>query len=156
MKKRIMYGLLSESQKQKVNTELVSKEVWDGVSSEVEYILKQEDRNAPYSLEDVENLYFTFKEARDDGMIPNDMNQEDYDPIMKEVFEYWKVSRWLIEKLNTFCEPVIQDYNIWGRCTTGQSIAIDGVIYQIAEDLWNEGYYFNDSNYDFTFYEEVK
>ena len=42
--------------------------------------------------------------------------------------EWWKVSNWLIEKLEEEGEPVIRDFNIWGRTCSGQAILLDGVI----------------------------
>ena len=64
---------------------------------------------------------------------PYEEETEDY----REVFEYWFISSYLAEKLREHDEIVtdyLGVYNVWHRCTTGQSIAIDCVI----EDIYNE------------------
>ncbi|MFR2889527.1 MAG: hypothetical protein ACLTDM_15160 [Clostridium butyricum] len=53
----------------------------------------------------------------------------------KEVYEWWSVDSWLCEKLEEKGEIVIPHMNLWGRCTTGQAILLDGVISRICEDL---------------------
>ena len=60
------------------------------------------------------------------------------DPV--EVYEWWAVSSWLADKLRARGEIVI-DYGcptVWGRQTTGQAILLDGVIREIAVELWPE------------------
>ena len=52
----------------------------------------------------------------------------------KEIFEYWICSPWLISKLSERNEAVIEHEQIWCRCTTGQSISIDGVIREIVKE----------------------
>ena len=54
-----------------------------------------------------------------------------------EVFEYWIVTNWLARKLieHNECVTEIDNINVWSRTTTGQSIAIDGVILEIATTL---------------------
>lgn len=52
----------------------------------------------------------------------------------QEVSEYWIVSPWLIQKLCERHEVVIMSEQIWGRCTTGQSIMIDDVIQDIVKE----------------------
>lgn len=59
------------------------------------------------------------------------------EPDYREVFEHWIVSGWLGDKLKDQGE-VVEEYlglTIWGRCTTGQSISMDGVMCQIARNL---------------------
>lgn len=62
--------------------------------------------------------------------------------LCQEIYEYWFVSTWLAEKLKAYGEAVIDhdalDMLVWGRCTTGQSIALDYVIQEIAFDLWGD------------------
>jgi len=55
----------------------------------------------------------------------------------KEVFEWWVVSSWLLEKLKEQGEPILDnDFGEWwGRCTTGQAISLDYVISKIAFDM---------------------
>ena len=55
-----------------------------------------------------------------------------------EVYEHWIVSDWLGRKLKARGE-IIQDFagfTLWGRCTTGQAIYLDGVIEEITAELW--------------------
>lgn len=54
-----------------------------------------------------------------------------------EVLEYWAVDEWLANKLRDRGEAVSElgGYNIWGRQTSGQAIAIDYVIESIAKDI---------------------
>ena len=56
------------------------------------------------------------------------------DESMKEIYEYWLVDDYLLSKLKEHNEPVLEidGLNIWGRCTTGQAIALDEVIRDIA------------------------
>jgi len=55
-----------------------------------------------------------------------------------EVYEHWAVSKWLAEKLAEKGEVIELDFYgvcLWGRGTTGQAIAIDYVIEEIAKDI---------------------
>lgn len=65
----------------------------------------------------------------------HDIETDDYRP---EVFEHWVVSTWLADRLRAHGETVIDDLMglgpIWGRTTTGQSIALDGVICDIYDE----------------------
>ena len=59
-------------------------------------------------------------------------------PHTREAYEHWIVSGWLASKLEEQGEMVNRDICgliVWGRCTTGQVIYMDGVIHQIARDL---------------------
>ena len=60
------------------------------------------------------------------------------EPHRNEAYEHWIVSNWLAGKLESAGEIVCRDFlglTVWGRCTTGQSIAIDGVICDIYDAL---------------------
>lgn len=52
-----------------------------------------------------------------------------------EVYEWWKVSGWLCEKLKDMGEVVIPHMQLWGRGVTGQSISLDYTISKICEDM---------------------
>lgn len=67
---------------------------------------------------------------------------EDYD-----VYEHWIVDSYFSRELEA-CGELISEFGgmtIWGRCTTGQSISIDGVVRQIVREkdadhwIWSEG-----------------
>lgn len=64
-----------------------------------------------------------------------DLNNVEADS--SEVYEHWIVSSWLGEKLaeKGECVHEWQSLTIWGRCTTGQAIAMDGVICRIYDEL---------------------
>lgn len=54
-----------------------------------------------------------------------------------EVYEHWIVTNWLAERLKEKGEITgeVCGLTIWGRCTTGQSISMDGVIQRIYTEL---------------------
>lgn len=51
-----------------------------------------------------------------------------------EALEYWVVSSWLAKKLAEKGESIAEvcGLTVWGRCTSGQAISIDGIISEIA------------------------
>lgn len=59
------------------------------------------------------------------------------EPYSADPLEHWIVSSWFAGKLAERGEIVgeLFDFRIWGRCTSGQGIAQDGVIRRIAEDM---------------------
>ena len=63
----------------------------------------------------------------------------------KEIFEWYLVSDWFIDKLREKNEPVIDnDYGeYWGRCCTGQSIYLDHVIQELAYEYSYDERLFN-------------
>lgn len=71
----------------------------------------------------------------------------DLDPEQDEVYEHWLVDSYFAKELEEHGELVFGFCNliVWGRCTTGQSISLDGVIRQIVAELdenhwvWREG-----------------
>ena len=60
---------------------------------------------------------------------------EELETEPQEIYEYWLVSGYLIEKLKEQGECVIECENIWCRGTTGQAILLDGVISRICSDM---------------------
>lgn len=54
-----------------------------------------------------------------------------------DIFEWWLVSGWLAEHLKDKGEPILDnDYGVWwGRTTTGQAIAGDSVMIELAAEL---------------------
>jgi hypothetical protein len=60
------------------------------------------------------------------------------EPYDREVFEHWAVTGWLADKLIAHGEKVDKNFAglcIWARTTTGQAIAQDCVIKNIARGL---------------------
>ena len=66
----------------------------------------------------------------------------DIDPEEQDVYEHWLVDRYFGAQLAERGELVFEFCNmtVWGRCTTGQSISLDGVIrsmvHELDEDHW--------------------
>jgi len=118
---------LKESEFQSKCGEFVAYKVFCCVSQEVQHILQSPTDNlgndAPFNWDDIENLYEQY--GTDEG--------DHYDSEIKEIFEWWKCDSWLIEKLAEEGEPVIRDFNLWGRTTTGQAIKIDSVIRKLVK-----------------------
>jgi hypothetical protein len=61
----------------------------------------------------------------------------DIDDYGREAYEHWIVTPYLADKLEEHGEIVGELFNwkIWGRCTTGQAIYLDGVIGRIASGM---------------------
>jgi len=59
------------------------------------------------------------------------------EPHQREAYEHWIVSDWLAGKLEAKGEMVSMDIHgltVWGRCTSGQAILLDGVICEIFNE----------------------
>ena len=68
----------------------------------------------------------------------NACHTSDIEPYEREVFEHWAVTQWLADKLREHGERVDDDFGdlcVWARTTTGQGIAMDGVIREIAKAI---------------------
>jgi hypothetical protein len=68
-----------------------------------------------------------FESAEENGLI-------DY----PEVYEFWLVSKWLLQKLKDRGEIIVEYKNKeewWGRQATGQAVDMDSVIVDIAFDI---------------------
>lgn len=82
------------------------------------------------------------KEVRERGGADRNFCEKfDVEPDRSEVYEHWIVSNWFADKLEAKGHPVARDFlgmTIWGRPTTGQSIAMDHVILTIAKELEEE------------------
>ncbi|WP_145247418.1 hypothetical protein [Aeoliella mucimassa] len=61
----------------------------------------------------------------------------DAEPTQREAYEHWIVSNWLAEKLSERGEITGELFGLklWGRCTTGQAIYLDGVIHELASEM---------------------
>lgn len=61
------------------------------------------------------------------------------DRAVYEPLEWWSVSEYLADKLESKGEVILRDWlgftAVWGRCTSGQAILLDGVIGEIAEEM---------------------
>ena len=53
------------------------------------------------------------------------------DEFTQEPYEWWAVSGWVCSKLDENGERVIDSWNYWGRCCTGQSIMLDYCVHKV-------------------------
>ena len=101
-----------------------------------------------FDSDDIENLYMTDKEILENmGSYDEDMSdQELIDEVrnkgedIQEIFEWYLVSDWLLDRLREINEPVIDnDYGeYWGRCCTGQAICLDHNMQVLAYEWAND------------------
>lgn len=154
--------MTKENKKQERNKKLVDREIMACQTGLVEEILKvsasgcQSKTDLP-NLDDMENLYEykcpqcghgevdldKFEDESDTKykyICPNcnEGFDEEPDTEPQEIMEWWLITEWMYEKLRDKGEPVLNYANFnywWGRCCTGQSILLDGVIDRICEDL---------------------
>jgi hypothetical protein len=93
---------------------------------------------------EIERLQELLDEAREQGEKnkAGDINAEiegleDLEEESQEVFEWWAVSSWLFDKFKEKGCVVVDagSCHVWGRCTTGQAILLDGVIGRICSEM---------------------
>lgn len=96
------------------------------VNNELKDLEKTQEKNEITLQEEQEELESLLEKIKE-------LEEEQEEP--QEIYEWWTVSSWLLDKLKEYGEPVIEYENLWGRTTTGQSIKLDWVIGQIALDL---------------------
>lgn len=66
-----------------------------------------------------------------------DSSRVDCEDFRREPYEFWAVTGWAAEKLRKRGECVVEicDIEVWGRPTTGQSISMDHVWWEIADSM---------------------
>ena len=105
----------------------------------------QENFVEGFNSEDVENEYLTEEEIikyhldeieldDDSKEITSDMLDNFRYDNPQEIFEWYLVSDWFLDRLREINEPIIDnDYGeYWGRCCTGQSIYLDYNMQELA------------------------
>jgi hypothetical protein len=94
---------------------------------------KKEGGEILYICEGVES----WAESWEDLCHQENINVDNY---QREVLEHWVISGYLARKLEEHGETVFTflGLTIWGRATTGQSIAMDAVICDIYDTLYIE------------------
>jgi len=114
--------------------EFVKPEVIMCQSSLVDMLLGKEIDGIGY--DEIVNLEKTEQELLDEGYTQEQIDNGDAQPD-KEIYEWWSCSGWLLDKLQERGEPILRtDYgDWWGRCCTGQAIALDRVIADIYKEL---------------------
>lgn len=141
---------------QDIKGRFVGREVYCCQTHEMNYILAKswEDKDAPYSWDDIENNYNwvcpecgdSMDEYEHDGADSHNFvcvscnHKQDDEPEQEpqEIFEWWAVSCYLARRLKEQGQPVIEcGYGVsyWGRCCTGQAILLDEVISRICDDM---------------------
>ena len=101
---------------------------------------KEKDKKARQLVDNniYHNLCLTMeKELKEnpDILLEAENYKEDEEGNWPEIMEWWAVSEWLGKQLLAKGEVVISDmldFNVWGRQATGQAIAMDYVIEEIA------------------------
>ena len=132
----------TESERQQKNGLLVEREVLLLFSYPMQKLLEKEI----ISYDDIENGEMTDEEIKNNIDIDNKTEEEINEAIEdyrsdgsanKEIYEWWCVTEWLYEKLKELNEPVVQweNLNIWGRCCTGQAIALDNTMTEVRKLL---------------------
>jgi hypothetical protein len=122
---------METAEKQIKLRDFVGREVYHNESMLVEELLE----DGKFQYEDIENYYIDPKEYADHGY--NSAQEfEDSGENINEIYEWWRVSDWLLGRLAKKGEPILRtDYgDYWGRTCTGQAILLDGVI----EEIWDE------------------
>jgi len=128
---------------------------WEGAFEESEYTVIEHPDGSFYVVDESEWKTITPEthspEQIEEWIEENgewlDADENDYqaacelvsvDPYDIEVFEHWIVSDYLASKLEERGHIVCRDFmglTIWGRCTTGQAISLDGVMIDIAIEM---------------------
>lgn len=148
----------NSSKNQDIKRKFVGREVYGNVNSMAEYVLSKswDDRDAPFCYDDLSNAEERicgecgstdgFEEYETKGGATKfkccdcgkKYKQDEYDELetqYAEIYEWWLVSGFLVEKLKQNGGCVIDFENIWGRQTTGQAILLDGIISRICYDM---------------------
>lgn len=103
----------------------------DILNSKLEELDTDKDNNETNTLK--ENIADI--ESKISAMEDEIYDVENIEGQQTDVFEWYTVSNFLSKKLQEHNEPIIEDENIWGRCTTGQAILLDYVITKICADM---------------------
>lgn len=128
-------------------------DVVDGLVPEVEEV--DDDGTAYYTYGDVTERFEDEDEAKEaaiNSVMPTIREAvwkitTDYEAICSnhgldyeytEALEYWAVSDWLSRKLAEKGESIAEvcGLTVWGRCTSGQMLACDAVIEEIAKETY--------------------
>jgi len=108
-------------------------------------ITLQEKDVEGFYFDDIENLYMTDSEIikyhLDEIELDDDSKEVTIDMLddfrldnPQEIFEWYLVSDWFLDRLREINEPIIDnDYGeYWGRCCTGQAIYLDYNMQELA------------------------
>lgn len=114
----------------------------DRSGQDIEFLTLSEENRAELLASDVDindaGEVIQFYSDKNDFGYDTALGEDDeakYDQDdMQEILEWWLVSDWIADKFKEWEYPVLDnDYGTWyGRCTSGQSIAMDYVIGQLC------------------------
>lgn len=123
-------NLKSPAEKQRILRDFVDREVLLNQTGLVNYILEK----GLVDYEDISNIYYTHEELNE--RYPGGYGTDEESDV-KEIYEWWLVSDWLLERLKEKGEPALEtDFGSWwGRTCSGQAIYLDAVIEEIYDDL---------------------
>lgn len=132
-------ALIAQMQDLEVDGFLMWEDVENFHLTDEEVLEEYEEQKERYSWNPIED---------DDDIVSEEEFIENFREVghdEKEIFEWYLVSDWLIDKLREKNEPVIDnDYGeYWGRCCTGQSIYLDHVIQELAYEYSYDERLFN-------------
>jgi hypothetical protein len=163
MFKPVIHNL--ENTKEEQTQRIISQEILSNQTMLVNHLLSGYDEANEFSIDDIENLYYTPKEElleyientldnteiNDllDGLGEDwlkDLTQEILEEIAQdtgldsepqEIYQWYLVTDWLGDNLKAIGEPVLEnDYGTWwGRTCCGQAIELDGTIQKIVDNL---------------------
>lgn len=125
---------------QDITRKFIQPHIYRNQSSLITHL--QENSLEGFDFDDIENLYMSDEEIlKYMGSYDEDMSdQEIIDEVrdngedINEIFEWYLVSSWFLERLREINEPIIDNNygEYWGRCCTGQSIYLDHNIQELA------------------------
>lgn len=148
----------NSTKNQEIKEKFVNMHVYSCVNGMVEYILQQNDyENAPFTYDDIENLYvyntdsfgeLSEEEKKDKIEELQNVEEEDMEELEsqiaelencesepQEIFQWFMVSEFLLNRLSEKGHCVISSENLWGRGTCGQAILLDHVISEICSEM---------------------
>ncbi len=134
---------------QDITKDFISPHIYKNQSYLVTELMQQEIEGFYY--DDIENQYLTDEEIikyylddielnEDSKEITSDILDEYKYENPKEIYEWYLVSHWFLDRLEEINEPIINnDYGeYWGRCCTGQAIYLDYNIQELAYKWSND------------------
>lgn len=130
--KTIHYGNSNNAQKQYIESR-ISQELGNCQSMLVEMLFEKEI----FQYDDIENFYFTYKQAKENGMLNDDVTEETYESEPQDIFEWWPINDSMLkDELLEQGEPVLStNYgDWWGRTCTGQAISLDPTFWDIFQE----------------------
>lgn len=143
-KNKIPFDQVDQSILQDVAGNLVKNHVYVCQSHLVSELMDKEI----ITIDDYINLIYSYDEIKSVYGVKTDDEVEDIrdnGEDIKEVYEHWLCSSWLIDRLKEINEPILETdlETWWGRTTTGQAILLDYNIQKLAYDYSYDQRLFN-------------